>query len=410
MLSHADPQYAIERCFGLDPTDGTPADLVVTGLEDYDFRWSELTEARRGLDQRLVGYHDCVTTPTSVAGLLCDRLGMVGIVPRLTSDGRIGWVRLRTPCAVDAESVELDDQLWSVVEAARVRTILEGEPLLNHLAVRHSFDYTAKEFSGTEAKIDFEDGRGCLAKVFGRTYEGRGLHIRPGTNPEGWFQSSAQLAEVLAGVALGTHFGLFGRIAPLVDIPCTYGAKRLLLGDIVLITHPCVVDIGAGVVGVDEELGVVVGATRAITDDSPDHLIVMIPQSEAWPIAPCCHATAWNAGLLQLTIAATEFAQTGEDDMTYFAAGQVLRFQTRDSTVDLGVGTGTIAAGGVNIPARTITLVADPFGGAFPAGGVLVFFADWDEATATGQHDWLFECDSAYGLGAAPDPGQRWGA
>jgi hypothetical protein len=308
---------------------------------------------------------------------------------------------------VDANAVEIDDQLWSIVDAAKVRTILEGEPLLNHISVQHSYDYSEKKYSDSKTTIDFEDGRGSLGKVWGKTYAARGLQVRDDSG-SGYFHTSSLLAEAVAGVALGSHFGLFGRIAPLIDIPCVYSAKQILLGDVVKITHPCIVDVSAGTIGTHESLGIVVGAVRSITSDEPDHLLVMMPQSRSWPISPCCYATAWAvAPDLELTIAASEFAQTGEDDMDYFGKGMEVRFQTRDSTVDLGVGSATIT--GIDPVGRTIDLDVDPFGGAFPAGGVFVFYADYDEGTAY-QRDWLYNAGTDYTLGALSEDGDRWGA
>lgn len=406
---YGNPRDWIEACFGLEATDTTPQDLIVTGLEADDFDWTELADAIIGIDPRLVAFSDCVTKSALVSALVCDRLGILGIVPRLTTRGRIGFVRLRTPCEVDASSVELDDSVWSVVEAAKVRTILEGEPLLNQIVVEHSFDYVEDRFAPVPSKIHFDDGRGLLGKTWGKTYNARGIHVRPGTSESAYFQSGTDLAESVAGVCLGSHFGLFGRLSPLVDIPCTWVSRRLLLGDVAKLTHPCVIDPTAGMVGTHERLGVVVGRVQQVTDNAPDRLLVLLPSSVAWPISPCCHATAWDPVALELTIAATEFARAGEDDLAYFADGYELRFQTRDSTVDLGVGSATIDVGGVDIPGRTITLVADPFGGAFPAGGVFVFFADYDECAAA-QRDWLFNAGTDYTLGAASEDGMRWGA
>ena len=71
---------------------------------------------------------------------------------------------------------------------------------------------------------------------------------------------------------------------------------------------------------------------------------------------------------------------------------------------------GTIAAGGADVTTGEITLVADPFGGAFPARGVYVVPEDWDNRDEI--HDdycWISAAAATPMLGPVDvEPAHEW--
>jgi len=97
------------------------------------------------------------------------------------------------------------------------------------------------------------------------------------------------------------------------------------------------------------------------------------------------------------------YAQTGENDLSWFAAGQELRFTEYNALLPATFGPTTIASVGAN----SIVLDADPFGGVFPANGAWCHWASYDECT-TAQKLWLFLGDTGYALGAAGDDCYVW--
>lgn len=393
---------AAQKCFRLFPGQTEPQAWCVQGLESDDFDWTELDDAFVGAPLELQTFYDAVTKPVSVGELICDRLGLLGIAPRITAEGRIGFARLQTPHELLAYTVELNAAMWAIVAAAKVRTQLEGQARINQVSIEHTYDYRSDAW-GPTCSIAL-DSVNNLGKTISKDYSCRGLLVSsdPGVQA---YDDLAQLVHGVAARAIGVHFGVLGRAAPEVTIDCTWTAKQLLIGDIVKITHPCIIDAATGTVGVVERLGIVKAKTHQVTDQGLDRLVVILPpEQHVAPIAPACRATAWVAGTLTLSVPTTTYyCQAGADDLDHFEDGYELRFTEYNSEAPATFGPATIDSTGAN----SIVLKADPFGGAFPANGVICHWARWDEVVAVQQY-WLFFGDTAYGLGAAPDEAFVW--
>jgi hypothetical protein len=72
-------------------------------------------------------------------------------------------------------------------------------------------------------------------------------------------------ALTVATLVTATHFGLYGRDAVDVEIPCTHLAWQLRCMDVVAVTHPLVPDVTGGTLGVTSRLGLVVGRRVRLT-------------------------------------------------------------------------------------------------------------------------------------------------
>ena len=380
-----------------------PTAWVLEGLEADDFEFTELTTALVGTPTQLRAFYDCVKEPSTVGELICDRLGLVGVVPRITTEARIGFAAVRTPHEVIADSVEVDSSMWSIVSAAKIRTAIEGIARMTQVRVESGHDYRSSEW-GQPITI-LCDGVNNLGKTISKDYRCRGLIVGDSVGGGMMYTDFADLVTAIQNKVLGVHLGLLGRGGPVVPIACTWTSRQLLIGDIVLVTHPCVHDVAAGVVGVTDRLGIVVGRTLQLTDQGEDVLKVLIPaEQNVGPISPCALATAWNPANLTLSVPTTNlYAQTGENDLSWFAAGQELRFTEYDAALPATFGPTTIDSVGAN----SIVLDADPFGGVFPAGGCWCHWATYDECTAA-QKLWLFFGDTSYSLGAAGDDCYVW--
>lgn len=396
---------AMQKLLGLYPGQVEPLSWCITGITDDDIDWNELDVALSGAPYELTRVIDTITEPVEFDKFIVDRLGLLGIAPRITTQGRIGFMRMRVPNEYEASAVEVNSAVWERMKAAEVKTQIEGEPLLNQIRVKHSFDYTTRKWPA-DSSVTYEDGIANLGKTRFKEYQLRGLLVSP-ANPVACFGSVDLMMEAIAYRAVGTHFGPFGRVAPVIAIPCTWKAKQLNIGDIVSITHPTLVDVAAGTVGVTGRLGIVVGRVGAVTDNAPDQLLVQLPPvTNVGPIAPAALATSWNAGTKTLTFASVSlFRKTGETDLTHFAAGMPVAFQHWDSEAPLAYPNSTI----VSVGASTMVLATDPFTafGGFTAQGAVVRYPNYDAATAA-QKEWLYQADTAYSLGPGADDGYVW--
>ena len=214
--------------------------------------------------------------------------------------------------------------------------------------------------------------------------------------------------------AVGMHFGTYGRISPTTIIGATWTCRQhdLDCGEMVFLTHPTVVDVAEGTVGVTDRVAVVVSRRNSLTDRQADSIGVLLPVvSNVGEIAPCALAdpndvgTGWVVGTLTLTFGATNhYAPAGETDLTHFEAGMTVLVTEYDARIPAQA-----AAVIQSVGANTIVFTADPFGGAgMPATGVWVHYPTYPASSAA-QQAWLYFADTSYGLGAAPDPGYRWG-
>jgi hypothetical protein len=395
---------ALQKMLGIYAGMAEPQAWCVTGLEAADFDFTELDSALVGCPLELRAYYDAIRDPITVGDAICSRLGLIGIAPRLTDDGCIGFARLETPHDTIADSVELDSAMWSLVSAAKVRTVIEGQPRISSVTVVHSHDYRADRWA-QDCSVSM-DSVNTLGKIRTVKYQAMGLVVAA-VHGLSCYRSVSDLIHGICDFALGTHFGIMGRPAPVIAVACTWTSRQLLVGDVVRLTHPCLVDVAAGEVGVTDRLGIVVGRRLQVTDQGEDVLEVLLPPAtRVDPISPCAVATAWNPGTVTLTVPATGYyCQAGETDLTYFSVGMFVQFIELASEAPATWGPSKID----NVGANSIVLSADPFAGAFPATGVWVVYAAYDScAPLTGQHDWLFFGDTSYSLGAAGDECNVW--
>ena len=399
---------ATQKCFHLFAGQSEPESWCVLGLEDDDFDWDEMDAALVGVPAELRGFYDAVTDPIAVGELLLDRLALCGIAPRITDGtagtigGKIGWVNLQTPHETLADSVGLDSAMWAIVAAAKVRTQLEGQPRLNNVTVRHSYDYRNRQWAPDIAiAIDPTNNTG---KTHSADYVCRGL-IASDDPAVTAYHDAELMTWGICDRLLGVQFGVLGRAAPEVSIGCTWTSRQLLIGDVVKVTHPCVVDTATGEVGITARLGIVTGRVLQVTDDGLDVLRVLLPpEMNVAPIAPCAKATTWTPATLTLAIPDTGlYCRTGETDLTYISSGDQLRFTEYGVEAPATFGPQKVDSVGAN----TIVLDGDPFGGAFPANGVWCHWASYDEC-GVDQKVWLFFGDASYSLGALADECNVW--
>jgi len=393
---------AFQKLLGLYSGQDEPQSWCVTGITSDDIDWDEFDDAIAGAPYNLQRFHDAIKKPTPLSEVICDRLGLLGIAPRITSNGKIGFSKLRTPVSTIADDVEVDDEIWEKLHAAEVITQAEGIPLLNQLRISHSFHYGHEQWA-PETSISFDDGINGLGKTRYRTYPCRGLHISD--NPALlMFTTELELLHAVAVNAIGAHFGVFGRVAPIIEVPCTWPSRQLLVGDIVKVTHPCIVDIAAGTVGTSSRVGIVVGRRLAVTENTVDRLIVQLPpEMNAGRIAPCAWATSYDSGTKTLTFSSTTvFAQTGNSDLDEFDPDMDVGF-TEYNEESPSTWSDTIAS----MTSNTVTLNTDLWGGSFPDDGVLMHWKSYDSCDSS-QKAWLFFSDTAYTLGSASDEAYQW--
>ena len=400
-------QDTIERCFGLDGIH--PRSWIVQNFISDDFEFSELDDCLIGVPDRLQLCWTTARDPIPASEIICDRLGVLGIAPRLTTEGRIGFARLRTPHPTRCNDVELDSEVWEHESAGGVGTLYEGEPLLNEILADHSYNYLSGAWAKGDTRLVYDDGISVLGKVRAKRYMLRGVHVSDTgegiSYPDRW-----ELLNDIKLTAVGMHFGVYGRISPMSLIGATWTSRQheLDCGEMVLLTHPCVVDVAEGDVGVTSRVAIVVGRRNSLTTKEKDQIQVLLPiVSNVGPIAPCALGMVWNAGTFTLTFPSINlYAQAGEDDLTHFDVGHSVTFTEYDDTTPLTFGPSTIQSKGIN----SVVLNADPFTafGGFPATGVWMHWRSYDNCS-TDQKAWLFFADTTYGLGAAPDSGNVWG-
>jgi hypothetical protein len=404
--------HAVARLFGVG-TGTEPRDWIVDGLRDplVEVELSaisgELDDCLDGVPVSLAWVVDAIKDPISPAEYFCDRLGVLGIAPRLTTNAAIGFARLATPDRYAAVTTPVDADVWELIEAARVRTMVAGEPLLNQVRLLHTYDYRDNSWP-PESRISWDDGKAILGKTWSKTYKLRGVNVDLSGRAGDYDDTDALVLDVTEQI-VGVHFGIFGRHVSLVDVKVANVAKNpdFRLGSVVIVSHPCAVDLVRGVVGVTAAIGIVVGRTSHVTARQKDSLLLLLPEEmPTGRITPTALATAWNAGTLTLTVPATNlYCRAGETDLTHFSDGYFLRFTEYDTEAPATFGPAAIDSIGAN----SIVLKVDPFGGAFPAGGVICHFAHYDECVAAQIVDWLFFGDASYTLGAAADEAKQWG-
>ena len=386
-----------------------PDSWLANGLTSADIDWDELTTAIAGVPEVLRYYHDAITESIELKAMMCPRLGLAAIAPRVTADGKLGFARLETPTLRNADSVEVDSSVWSLLEAADIKVRWGAEPLLTQAKIKHGYSYRTDDWPDQPATVNWDDGSAELGKTRSVNYEARGLITSP-TWP-GAAADAAELESLSAHYITSTIFGVYGRLAPVVDIPCTWLAQQLYCGDVVKTTHPLAPDVSKGALGMTDRLGIVVGRHVDITGG--EHMLrVRVPaDNNVGALAPGALFDIYVASTAIGTASdVSRYARTGDTDLTYFAAcvaadGSCPVAWAQYNTTSPSEGVGTLTA----VSASTVSFASDVFSTAFPTNGVWLLFGDWDNASTYAQTGWCYISDTSYGLGAAPDAGYQWG-
>ena len=400
---------AIRRALWLLPGQPEPERWCAWGLTTDDLNFDELTAAFVGAPTELSFCYDSITKGMSFKDIFGPRLGVLGVAPRITTGGSIGWVRIETPIELAANEVPVDDEVWSVIEASQVRSRLSGDPLVTQVRVLTGFDYRSDEWPPRPSEVNWDDGIATRAQVRSMSYDLRGIaysdklaHL-PSTIPA--------LEGVLRTWLTAFHYGLYGRLSADFVIPVTWTGKQFRCGDVVKITHPLLPDVTEGQIGVAERLGFVVGVRHAVTDDGPDQLTVKIPpRSYAGGIGPCALATGWDPGTYTLAFpdaGSPRYAQHGRNDLDEFYPGMIGTLWEYDVYRPSVGWPLTVNVVSVDTVTNTVVIDANPFPGwIFPTYGVWLTFGEWLDQQ---QQDRLFVsiADTSYTLGSG-DPGFAW--
>lgn len=378
-----------------------PEGWCVKGLQSSDILWTELTTALVGASPELQQVTDCIVEPIELDKFLLPRFALLCIAPRITTNGAIGFAKLKVPNEREASSIEVNSAVWSQMQAAEMKTQTGGDPLVNQIILGHSYNYRDGKWA-PDYTITYDDGVNMLGKTMAHKFELRGMLV--GRLSSVFFRTAEDLGQIVSYSAMGLHFGLYGRQASKVTIPCTWKAKQLNIGDIVSITHPTLVDVELGTVGVTSRLGIITGRIGAVTDNAPDSLIVLLPaQRNVAGWAPAALGTSWNSGTTTLTFAATDaFAQSGASDLDGFAIGDYVRIELWNSEAPTVYTAATVITGKSS---STLVLGLDPFAddGGFPESPskVLVTLPKYTNANITAtQKQWLFNGDENFKLDA----------
>lgn len=387
---------AMKRTLHLVSGQTEPASWGIQGFESDDFSFSELETLLETIPAPFRYFRSALHQPEGWDRLFCDALGILGIAPRLTDDGAIGFAAMQSPIS-SLVSVTVDSDVWSYLEASGVVTTHEGASLINEVIIEQGFDWHSGKYGEGQGSASYYDGINALTKTRARAYKLRGVIVggSHSSDPDTIADMVNQAYPRIAAV----HFGVFGRAAARVALPVTWLGKQADVGDLVSVTHPTIV---AGSVGISERVGIVVGATRAITSRESDVLdIIFPPSSDAGRIAPCALGTSWDATTKVLSFSDT--AIFSSNDLSEFSVGDYVAFERWNSATSGSYSTARITA----IGSGTVTLDSDPFS-TFPTNGVLMFFVDYDDANVTSnQQEWLYLADSDYSLDG--DDGYRWG-
>ena len=390
-----------------------PAEWCAFGLTSDDVAFSELTSALAGAPMELQLFYDALTEAVAVKDVIGARLGILGVAPRITTDGKLGFARIEQPTELNAESVELDAVVWSVLDAAQVRASLGGEPLITQAKITFGHDYRDDEWS-EPLTITWADGIVEHGRVRAVTYQLHGLITHP--SYPGMARDRSELELALAPWMTALHYQIFGRLNAPVQIPCTWLAKQdeFRSGSQIKVTHPLLPDLPEGAIGMTDRLGVVYGRQLKTTEDAPDVLRVHIPAvSRASGIAPCTLGSTWTVGTLVLSCPLAgnpQYAADGAHDFDDFTVGDdVLVWAYNTETQPAGYPLQATIAD-LDTATDELTFTGDPFSGAgLPASGsVWVVFHDWDGQTAN-QQIFLSIADDGYDLGADDDDGFQWG-
>lgn len=406
---------AIQRSFGQLAGQKEPDDWTLPHITAADVDFDELTVALGGAHPALNLFADGVTEPTEWQDVFGGRLGILAIAPRITTDGKIGWARIETPTEQQAQAIELDADMWELKSSPDQKATI-GVGTMTSAELKYGYDYRSSKWPKASV-VNWYDWAAEVGKSRAITYDMRGLEVSDAI-PD-LARDRGELDYIIATAITSTHFGLFGREAAEVEIPCTRLAWQLLCGQVIKVTHPLTPNTPEGVIGVSDRLALVVARDLPTAREGVGSLTVRIPPVvNAAGISPCALGDGWTVGTLTMDFSGADtplYAKSGGNDLSDLAAVVTALGNTDVQLWEYNIATptgayplaGTVTA--VDTVAKTVVFDADPFsGGGIAAGGVEMTWPAWDDQNAT-QQEWVATADTAYGLGAAPDDAFEWG-
>ncbi len=375
-----------------------PDRWCAAGLTDDDIDWDELDAALGGVSPVLNTVYTTITEPTEVWEVIGSQLALLGICPRITSQGRIGFSRIRVPIGSDANSVELDEDIWASREAAGVEARIDEEPVVDEILLKYGLDYRAEKGGWRQPlRWVWREGARALGKSRSLKYDCPGLWA-------GSVWGIAGLELAIRARLIMTHFSIAGRESTNVEIPCVRTCRQILCGDVVSITHELAPDTVEGTLGVSGRLGIVVGRRLKLTDDGADTLVVRLgPATNGAGIAPCALISS-DDGDVKGVVGDT--ALYSANDLSAFVAGNKVRLIEHNAA---SADTTTTQIGA--IAGGTITFDDAVFdaGGTDMPSPCWMIHADWDQVS-TSQRGYAYTADAAAApsLGAGSDTPKEW--
>jgi hypothetical protein len=381
-----------------------PSRFAASGLLTTDFDFTELTDAYDGRPWSVVHNFHLVTKETEIQSLISPSLAIAGICPRVTDSGKIGFAEFIAPTEREANSVEVDDDVWANIEAARIASMLNATPLINSINVGINKDFQKKDEPGeriTAFNID----------VLNELGEAKQLNYDSMIKTS-WAARGEDIAERINETFTNVHFPIFGRESVVVEIPCNWRAKQIKCGDLVKVTHELIYDTPRGALGVTDALGLVVGRKLAIAQGN-DILRIRIFAGNPWKaVAPTALATAYNSTSAYMTVSSkTLYSMSGETDLDDFN-------KTYDVNVRLypynvaGTDSYLATVTSVNTSLNRVYFSSAPLTTAeWTTSGFWITMADWDNRTSSAMSGFAYVSDdgSPPSLGASTSSLHRWG-
>lgn len=394
----------IKQCYGMAPPYHTTAsEYFASGVLTTDFNFTELDDNIDHEYAPLIFFNHLVTEETEIQRLIGPAMAIVGVCPRLTDAGKIGFAGFDAPTALNATDVEVDRDVWANVEAARIASELNATPLVNIVSVGINRDYRKKNDVGEWVNCFNVDGINELGETKRIAYE---------SMIKAHALSMADITERINERATTFHFPIFGRESATVEIPCNWRAKQIKCGDIVKVTHELIYDIPRGTIGVTDALGLVVGRKVAFLSGT-DTLVVRIFSGNPWKsVAPTAKATSYSSTAAYMYCSSVAlYSKTGETDLDVFASEapvnvRLLPYDVAGSTSYLATVTS------VNTGTKRIYFSSAPLTTAeWTTSGFWVVMADWDNRTqdAVSGYAYIADASTTMVLGSSGDDPHRWG-
>jgi hypothetical protein len=387
------------------------------GMSSNDIDFDEMTSALGTTPSKLIGTYGAVVEPTEPYKHIGHQLAMLGICPRITDGSKMGFTKISTPVTTNALSIEVDDNVWELADAADVVAKFGNVATLNSVTLKHTFDYRGGEGAddqdnegwGPDHKFSFREGNKLLGRTQSVTYECPALWIIEETG-----EGVNEVVSLINGQLLSSHFTLLAQESAVIEVPCTWRARQFKCGDLIKLTHPLAPDTVEADIGMEERLGIVVGRKHILSGRGGDTLMVRIgPDVNAGGIAPCSRGSSYVAGTKTVTCSSahlSEYALTGTNDLAAFTAVAGVQvavdFIERDSTSP-DTWSGVVASGGITT--SEVVLTTDVFSTGFPATGVWMIPRDWVNAWTT-HKDYSYNADAATlpTLGSGSDEAKVW--